>query len=68
MAFMKGLYLFVCIFDVYNLNLEGIILQKTDGFSTSIGKEGPIHDVQWSNSGSEFAVVYGCILWIWNLC
>ncbi|XP_057547209.1 uncharacterized protein LOC130825802 [Amaranthus tricolor] len=22
-------------------------------------KEGPIHDVQWSNSGSEFAVVYG---------
>lgn len=26
------------------------------------GKEGPVHDVQWSYSGSEFAVVYGCIL------
>ncbi|KAJ8445238.1 hypothetical protein Cgig2_024444 [Carnegiea gigantea] len=26
---------------------------------TSTGKEGPIHDVQWSYSGSEFAVVYG---------
>lgn len=25
-------------------------------------KEGPIHDAQWSNSGLEFAVVYGCIL------
>lgn len=25
-------------------------------------KEGPVHDVQWSYSGSEFAVVYGCIL------
>jgi translation initiation factor 2A len=25
-------------------------------------KEGPVHDVQWSFSGSEFAVVYGCIL------
>ncbi|KAJ0035843.1 hypothetical protein Pint_26123 [Pistacia integerrima] len=25
-------------------------------------KEGPVHDVQWSHSGSEFAVVYGCIL------
>ncbi|EOX95116.1 Eukaryotic translation initiation factor eIF2A family protein isoform 1 [Theobroma cacao] len=25
-------------------------------------KEGPIHDVQWSYSGKEFAVVYGCIL------
>uniref|UniRef100_A0A453P1M5 Eukaryotic translation initiation factor 2A n=1 Tax=Aegilops tauschii subsp. strangulata TaxID=200361 RepID=A0A453P1M5_AEGTS len=25
-------------------------------------KEGPVHDVQWSSSGSEFAVVYGCIL------
>uniref|UniRef100_A0A9I9DFS5 Eukaryotic translation initiation factor 2A n=1 Tax=Cucumis melo TaxID=3656 RepID=A0A9I9DFS5_CUCME len=25
-------------------------------------KEGPVHDVQWSPSGSEFAVVYGCIL------
>jgi len=22
-------------------------------------KEGPVHDVQWSSSGSEFAVVYG---------
>lgn len=28
----------------------------------STGKEGPVHDVQWSFSGSEFAVVYGCIL------
>lgn len=28
------------------------------------GKEGPVHDVQWSYSGSEFAVVYGCILFI----
>lgn len=27
------------------------------------GKEGPIHDVQWSYSGKEFAVVYGCILY-----
>nr|BAD19332.1 putative eukaryotic translation initiation factor 2A [Oryza sativa Japonica Group] len=25
-------------------------------------KDGPVHDVQWSYSGSEFAVVYGCIL------
>lgn len=25
------------------------------------GKEGPVHEVQWSSSGSEFAVVYGCI-------
>ncbi|KAL6528114.1 hypothetical protein OROHE_015064 [Orobanche hederae] len=25
-------------------------------------KEGPVHDVQWSFSGKEFAVVYGCIL------
>lgn len=25
-------------------------------------KEGPVHDVQWSPSGKEFAVVYGCIL------
>ena len=25
------------------------------------GKEGPVHDVLWSYSGSEFAVVYGCI-------
>jgi len=25
-------------------------------------KDGPVHDVQWSSSGSEFAVVYGCIL------
>ncbi|KAH9620781.1 hypothetical protein KSS87_021116 [Heliosperma pusillum] len=24
-------------------------------------KDGPIHDVQWSNSGLEFAVVYGCL-------
>jgi len=26
------------------------------------GKDGPIHDAQWSYSGLEFAVVYGCIL------
>ncbi|KAK6146351.1 hypothetical protein DH2020_020220 [Rehmannia glutinosa] len=26
----------------------------------SLGKEGPVHDVQWSFSGKEFAVVYGC--------
>lgn len=25
------------------------------------GKEGPVHDVRWSFSGKEFAVVYGCI-------
>lgn len=25
------------------------------------GKEGPVHDVQWSPSGLEFAVVYGCM-------
>ncbi|KAL2344875.1 hypothetical protein Fmac_006160 [Flemingia macrophylla] len=25
-------------------------------------KDGPIHDAQWSHSGLEFAVVYGCIL------
>ncbi|KAG9136871.1 hypothetical protein Leryth_026098 [Lithospermum erythrorhizon] len=25
-------------------------------------KEGPVHDVQWSSTGKEFAVVYGCIL------
>ena len=25
-------------------------------------KDGPVHDVQWSSLGSEFAVVYGCIL------
>ncbi|KAF7084815.1 hypothetical protein CFC21_088344 [Triticum aestivum] len=25
-------------------------------------KEGPVHDVQWSSSGSEFAVVYGFIV------
>ncbi|XP_074577818.1 uncharacterized protein LOC141834349 [Curcuma longa] len=25
----------------------------------SLGKEGPVHDVQWSYSGLEFAVVYG---------
>lgn len=24
-----------------------------------LGKEGPVHDVQWSSSGFEFAVVYG---------
>ncbi|XP_057957259.1 uncharacterized protein LOC131150518 isoform X2 [Malania oleifera] len=24
-----------------------------------LSKEGPVHDVQWSNTGSEFAVVYG---------
>ena len=28
---------------------------------TFAGKEGPIHDVQWSTSGLEFAVVYGCM-------
>uniref|UniRef100_A0A1D1ZB63 Eukaryotic translation initiation factor 2A n=1 Tax=Anthurium amnicola TaxID=1678845 RepID=A0A1D1ZB63_9ARAE len=27
-------------------------------------KEGPVHDVHWSSSGHEFAVVYGCILFI----
>ncbi|KAK1267739.1 hypothetical protein QJS04_geneDACA015528 [Acorus gramineus] len=27
-----------------------------------LSKEGPVHDVQWSSSGSEFAAVYGCIL------
>lgn len=31
-------------------------------FGIFAGKEGPVHDVQWSYSGSEFAVVYGCIL------
>lgn len=31
-------------------------------FGALTGKEGPVHDVQWSFSGSEFAVVYGCIL------
>ncbi|GAA0154830.1 translation initiation factor [Lithospermum erythrorhizon] len=25
-------------------------------------KEGPVHDLQWSSTGKEFAVVYGCIL------
>ncbi|KAF4362175.1 hypothetical protein F8388_010609 [Cannabis sativa] len=29
-------------------------------------KEGPVHDVQWSHSGSEFAVVYGCILFLFS--
>lgn len=33
-------------------------------FKHLAGKEGPIHDAQWSNSGSEFAVVYGCILFL----
>lgn len=28
----------------------------------SIEKDGPVHDVQWSTSGSQFAVVYGCKL------
>lgn len=28
------------------------------------GKEGPVHDVQWSTSGSEFAVVYGCMVFV----
>lgn len=34
----------------------------TDGSHTGIvplSKEGPVHDVQWSTSGLEFAVVYG---------
>jgi hypothetical protein len=26
------------------------------------GKEGPIHDVQWSPTGKDFLVIYGCIL------
>jgi hypothetical protein len=26
------------------------------------GKEGPIHDVQWSPTGKDFVVVHGCIL------
>lgn len=28
----------------------------------SHAEEGPIHGVQWSPSGKEFVVVYGCIL------
>ena len=34
---------------------------------TFAGKEGPVHDVQWSYSGLEFAVVYGCILFSLSL-
>ncbi|KAL6548774.1 hypothetical protein OROGR_008540 [Orobanche gracilis] len=37
----------------------------TDGSNEGLvplRKEGPVHDVQWSFSGKEFAVVYGCIL------
>ncbi|RVW34256.1 Eukaryotic translation initiation factor 2A [Vitis vinifera] len=30
-----------------------------EGLCHSVCKEGPVHDVQWSYSGSEFAVVYG---------
>ncbi|KAB1213215.1 Eukaryotic translation initiation factor 2A [Morella rubra] len=35
----------------------------------SLRKEGPVHDVQWSYSGSEFAVVYGflCLAGFGNL-
>ncbi|XP_047341298.1 eukaryotic translation initiation factor 2A [Impatiens glandulifera] len=36
----------------------------TDGAHEGIvplRKEGPVHDVQWSNSGNEFAVVYGSL-------
>nr|KYP49814.1 Eukaryotic translation initiation factor 2A [Cajanus cajan] len=37
----------------------------TDGMHEGLvplRKDGPIHDAQWSHSGLEFAVVYGCIL------
>jgi translation initiation factor 2A len=27
-----------------------------------LSKEGPIHDVQWSPTGKDFLVIYGCIL------
>ncbi|GLT53884.1 hypothetical protein SLA2020_271210 [Shorea laevis] len=39
-----------------------LIYLTTDGTYegvVSLRKEGPVHDVQWSYSGSEFAVVYG---------
>ncbi|XP_059453572.1 eukaryotic translation initiation factor 2A [Corylus avellana] len=39
-----------------------LIYLTTDGTYegvVSLRKEGPVHDVQWSSSGSEFAVVYG---------
>lgn len=39
---------------LYYLTLDG----SHDG-PVSLRKEGPIHDVQWSCSGNEFAVVYG---------
>ncbi|KAG6393643.1 hypothetical protein SASPL_147887 [Salvia splendens] len=42
----------------------------TDGIYeglVSLRKEGPVHDVQWSSSGKEFAAVYGCILGFGNL-
>ncbi|KAI7747636.1 hypothetical protein M8C21_016126 [Ambrosia artemisiifolia] len=42
---------------LYYLTLDG----SHDGL-VSLRKEGPVHDVQWSYSGKEFAVVYGFIL------
>ncbi|KAJ0649029.1 putative transcription factor WD40-like family [Helianthus annuus] len=39
---------------LYYLTLDG----THDGL-VSLRKEGPVHDVQWSYSGKEFAVVYG---------
>ncbi|KAL4310948.1 hypothetical protein GQ457_01G035020 [Hibiscus cannabinus] len=42
-----------------------LIYLTTDGTFEGLvplRKEGPIHDVQWSFSGKNFAVVYGCIL------
>lgn len=50
---LRMYYLYIC-----KSNASWILLMM-DILS---GKEGPVHDVQWSHSGSEFAVVYGCIL------
>lgn len=66
----RGLYLFVC----YSLIVDFLLKQKKLVVCSSFwlsdpltGKEGPVHDVQWSYCGSEFAVVYGCILLL-NIC
>ncbi|CAM8943843.1 unnamed protein product [Rhodiola kirilowii] len=55
-------------FDKTNQSYYGVTKLNyltIDGTHTGLvplNKEGPVHDVRWSYSGKDFAVVYGCIL------
>lgn len=47
---------------IISIRITSSSFSKKKNNNKLAGKEGPVHDAQWSYSGLEFAVVYGCIL------